>query len=310
MADQAAEDPLLRKADRQHLRLRDDALNAAPQSVPAMAGCPEIPPPSLRPSGACPCGCGNFPRQPSGEGLESRRSFLKKASAAALAGLFGAQRALGQSSSSPGHPAAWARLITPYFQWNRHGTEDAALTKFLQEAGLPFAPVGPAFDLSDLADLRPFALLHTNQLTAVEDPDDIAKLREYAYGGGFIYVDACGDTSLTKSCQDYHDQHLALLARMLPGSEVRILSGEHPIFHRIFQVDESALIPNPEPSNPSWAGARRALYGVYDDDHMVALLSQANLRCSWTRNQAGYDPKKVALKLREVANIYAYALSR
>jgi hypothetical protein len=211
---------------------------------------------------------------------------------------------------APPRPAAWARLITPYDQWNRHGTEDGILTKFLQKYGLPFGPVGPAIEPSNLDALRGFALLHTNQLAAVEDEDHIANLREYVYGGGFIYVDACGDSSLTTSFRSYHDQHLACFARMLPGSEVRILSAQHPIFHKVFPVEESVLISHPEPIAPSWAGARQALYGVFDDDHMVALLSQEHLRCSWTPNQRGYDPKNLVLKIALATNIYAYALSR
>ena len=262
---------------------------------------------SLQHSSGCPCGCGGiFPK----ESQETRRSFLKKASAAALLSLFGARRTLAQSSAPTARPAAWARLITPYYQWNRHGAEDADLTKFLVEAGLPFIPVGPPFEPSNPAVLREFALLHTNQLAAVEDAAHIANLREYVYGGGLIYVDACGDTSLTTSFRNYHDEHLALFARMLPGSEVRILSAQHPIFHKIFPVEESALIPKPEPIAPSWAGARQSLYGVFDDDHMVALLSQEHLRCSWTPNQRGYNPKNVVMKIALATNIYAYALSR
>jgi hypothetical protein len=88
-----------------------------------------------------------------------------------------------------------------------------------------------------------------------------------------------------------------------------MLGPGHPIFRAHFPLDEKAVIPDPLAAQGRWTGARQSLYGVFDDDRMVALLSQEHLRCAWSPNQGGWSPQKVALKTHLVTNIYAFAFA-
>jgi Domain of unknown function (DUF4159) len=273
-----------------------------------------MPPSAHRPYSDCSCGCaagelsGVPPDSASAPLRDTRRGFLKRSAAAALAGLLGVQPALAQTGEPKARPATWARLITPFPQWSRHQPDDTFLTHFMLAAGLNVAPTVPTVVPSSLEALEGFSLLFANHLAAVTDEGEQANLREYLYRGGFIYVDGCNDNRVTPSYRVFHQQHLALFARMLPGSEVRLLSSAHPIFRTPFPVEEKALIPDAEPNNPKWAGARQALYGVFDDDHIVILFSQEHLRCSWSPDQGGWNPEIAAMKVRLAANIHAHGM--
>jgi hypothetical protein len=156
-----------------------------------------------------------------------------------------------------------------------------------------------------LADLCAFPFIFSNHLAALSDASQLSNLREYLYRGGFIYLDGCDDYTVNPSFRVFHEQHIALFARWLPGSQVRLLPPQHPIFRSIFPVTESSVISKAGPHDPKWAGASQALYGVFDDDRMIILLSQLHLRCAW-----GVDRDNTELKMRQAANIYAYAMPR
>ena len=237
---------------------------------------------------------------------ETRRDFLKKSAAAALLGLSGVSRVRGQTSPPAANPPRWARLSTPYVQWARHQPEDAELTRIIQGAGVKISSDCPSISADRLEVLCAYRLIFTDHLAVVTDARQQDNLREYIDRGGFIYIDGCNDQTVTPSFRVFHEQHLAFLAHLLPGTEVRLLSQQHPIFQAPFPVDQRALIPDPEATDdPKWVGARQALYGIYDDNRLVVLLSQEHLRCAW-----GQVPQRTVLKQKLAANIHAYAMTR
>ncbi len=91
---------------------------------------------------------------------------------------------------------------------------------------------------------------------------------------------------------------------LLEGVQGSRLASVHPIFHTQFPIEESSSSTQLSPGDPRWKGAAEALYGVYDDDRMVMLLSQLHLQCGWREN-----PAKQERKMKQIANIYVYAMT-
>lgn len=236
---------------------------------------------------------------------DTRRSFLKTLAVGAIGIPIASRRAAAQAGEPSRRMAAWARLVTPDPQWNRHQEEDPELTAFIRKGGLDISSQCYTVKPSNLAALCAFPLIFTDDLAAVEDPTQINNLREYLYRGGFIYVDGCHDATVTPFFRIFHERHLACFARLLPGFQIRVLSSKHPIFQSLYAVDERELISNPTPRRPQWEGTRRSLYGVFDDDRIVILLSQEGIRCAWG---PPWDPREAKLKRRLAANIHAYAI--
>jgi Domain of unknown function (DUF4159) len=240
-------------------------------------------------------------RKPLGE---TRRSFLWKLAggAVASAGLLGGSRAVAQMAAPAGRASPWARLVTPDPQWQVHRLQDIQLTDFIRRTTpveIPLQPLVVGPQSVQLLAGSPF--LFSTNLAGINDPRQLGQIREYLGGGGFVYIDGCITT--TASFQDFHERHLKLFDILLEGVQVRRLAANHPIFHTQFPIEERQL-PTQPPGDPRWKGAAEALYGVYDDDRMVMLLSQLHLQCGWRDN-----PAKQERKMRQIANIYVYAMT-
>ncbi len=230
----------------------------------------------------------------------------KIAGAAGAIGLLGATRAAAQETAPQIENAGWARLATATPYWAFHRENDPLVVDFIRDEARLEIGRPSIVRASELDDLCASRFLFTNNLAAVRDPHELLNLREYLYRGGFIYVDTCIRTDVTPSFGAYYRQHLALFTHLVPGSQVTLLPPEHPIFHAYFAVKKWAT-PSDGPPNddPQWAGAREALYGIFDDDRMIALLSLDHLFCGWP-NSANRRP----MALRQIANIYGVALKQ
>jgi hypothetical protein len=244
--------------------------------------------------------CPPFPPPP-----ETRRAFLRKLSGAvAGAGLLGATRVLAQGDPPEVARAGWARLVTDEREWDFHGDRDsqfasAMAASIIQKTGVKFSSTIYHVTPGNLNQLCAHPVILTNELTAVNDEKDWENIREYLYRGGFIYIDAC--VHVTPDLKSFRQEHLSRLTALLPGSEIRRLSPKHPIFSACFPIDLSVL--HGDPQDPP--GESRAMYGVYDDDRMVALLSLAHLFCGWPQ-----EPSTVEIKMEQIANTYVYARTR
>jgi Domain of unknown function (DUF4159) len=237
----------------------------------------------------------------------SRRSFVRKiAGAAGAVGLLGATRARAQEDAPPIENAGWARLITATPYWAFHRENDPLVVNFIREKAQLEIGSPSLVEASQLDQLCASRFLFSNNLTAVRDPRELLNLREYLYRGGFIYVDTCVRTDVTPSFGAYYRRHLELFTHLVPGSQVTLLPPEHPIFHAYFPVEKWSIPSGAHlDGDPQWAGAREALYGVFDDDRMIALLSLDHLLCGWP-NSLNRRPAA----LRQIANIYGVALKQ
>jgi hypothetical protein len=238
---------------------------------------------------------------------ESRRTFLKRlAEAAAITGLVGCTRAMAQGNQPKVGHTGWARLVTSSPFWDVHQDQDSTLAAFIRKEtalkiDLTCYPVKPV----DLERLCAFPFIFTNNLTAVRDARELLNLREYLYRGGFIYIDGCVNRGVTLSFRRFYEEHIGLFQYLLPGSVVRRLPADHAIFHAYFPVRESQLQFDPVNPDYQWAGATQGLYGVFDDDHLLVILSLDHLQCGWPEKK----PEERRMAQQEIANIYVYALA-
>jgi Domain of unknown function (DUF4159) len=240
---------------------------------------------------------------------ESRRSFVRKLAAglAMSAGMLSTRRLLAQGSAMSGSRTGWARLITPSLFWKLHGEQDPVLANFIRkEAHLNLDPTGFSVDPANLDELSSFPFIFTNDLTAVVDPKQVDNLKEYLQRGGFFYVEGCVDHRVNRSFTTYLAHHQELFTKLVPGSEIRQLQPNHPIFRAYFPVEEKNLgLIDVATDDHRWENAPQALYGIYSGTRMISLLSLEHLQCEWLTK-----PQKIPFCAQQISNIYVYAMTR
>ncbi|HVW20720.1 MAG TPA: DUF4159 domain-containing protein [Opitutaceae bacterium] len=236
--------------------------------------------------------------------LASRRRFLGQLAA----GLAASSLSLWPSRIQAAVPTVgWARLVTPSRYWNLHGEQDPIVARYIQrETHLGMEPRAYSVDPGSLEQLSGFPFLFTNDLTAITDPRALANVREYLQRGGFLYIDGCVDHRLTRDFGTFLAEHGALFGSLVPGCELRQLMPTHPIFRSYAPVKEVQLGLEPAGGpDRRWARAPQALYGIQVKDRLAAVVSLDHLFCEWLTK-----PEKVAFCLKEIANIYVYAMTR
>ncbi len=204
---------------------------------------------------------------------------------------------IADPSGARGGRVSWGRLVTESNAWIVHEANDPALADFIrQQTSLNLdSAVHPANSAS-LEALCEYPFIFTNNLTDVRSAARLDNIREYLRRGGFIYIDRCVNLSFSLEQEEFYRRHIALFQRLLPGSEVRLLTDDDAIFRCYF--DE---LSNPVPI----PGTHSGIYGVFDGGRMVMLLSLANYQCGWPNT-----PTRRNRGMRMIANIYVYAMTR
>lgn len=206
-----------------------------------------------------------------------------------------------------GGRVGWARLITPNATWQRHAEKDDVLSKFIRtQTSLNIDPTWYSADPAQLDKLCAYPLIFTNNLTDVRDRTQLANVAEYLRRGGFLFVDACINTSVTPDPDQFLRQHVELFGRLFPSARIRMLPPDHEIYRRYFAMSETPPHSYMESVfDPKWH--RHGLYGVFEGERMLALLSLSGLQCGWSGWQR---PDNGPECMKMVVNIYVYAMTR
>lgn len=184
-----------------------------------------------------------------------------------------------------------------YRRWNRWATDypDADLNfsyRLQQLTSLKVDPNGKILELNDPEIFRyPFLyMIEPGDLEFL--PDEVAALRNYLLGGGFLMVDDFwGEDEWFNFYQE--------IKRVFPEREPIELPLEHPIFHCVYDLTEKAQIPSigaaqaGRGSGVTWErpDAREVHYkGIFDDKGrlMVMICHNTDLGDGWERE--GEDP--------------------
>jgi hypothetical protein len=236
---------------------------------------------------------------------ETRRNFLRRFILGTFAGLILSRRAAAQTAVPRGGRVGWARLIAPSRYWNVHQGQDPQLANFIRnQSSLNIDPVCYPVDPANLDELCSYPFIFTNAITPVVSAKPLANIREYIKRGGFFYIDGCVNTSVTPSFPVFYQRHADFFAKLFPGSELRMLPESDRIFRTYFSVDEITTRYHRRPRD-HWGSIAQALYGVYDGEKMISLVSLDHLQCGWPQ-----DPDAAVYCMRQIANIYVFAMTR
>jgi hypothetical protein len=216
--------------------------------------------------------------------------------------------ASAQSETAPrGGRVGWARIITSSPAWKRHADADPRLTEFIRkQTSLNLDPTWYSADPATVEQLSAYPLLYTNNLTDVVNVEHQKNLGEYLARGGFIIVDACIDPRVTPDPDAFLQRHIAFMKALSPGAEIRELPKNHEIYQHYFTLKDTPphMFMN-DVFDKRWS--HHGLYGVFQDQRMVALITLSGLQCSW----ASHPERAHATEcMKMIVNIYVYAMTR
>jgi hypothetical protein len=236
---------------------------------------------------------------------ETRRKFLARFVAGTVGGLLLSRGARAQDRAPRGGRVGWARLVTPSRYWNVHEGQDPKLAEFIrEETSLNIDPVCYPVQPASLDQLCAFPFIFTNSIAPVVDVQERKNIREYIDRGGFFYIDGCVNTSVTPSFPIFFERHVNFFANLFPGAQLRMLPESHAIFRAYFPVQEVNTRYH-RGGRANWGSLIQGLYGVYDGEKMISLVSLDHLQCGWPN-----DPAQVPHCMRQIVNIYVYAMTR
>lgn len=235
------------------------------------------------------------------------KRFFSFALAALALGMLTVADAAPSEAAPRGGRVGWARIITSSAAWKRHADADPRLTDFIrQQTSLNLDPTWYSADPESLEQLSTYPLLYTNNLTDVVDPQHQKNLQEYLARGGFIIVDACIDPRVTPDPDAFLQRHVAFMKTLSPRAEVRELPKNHEIYRHYFAMKDTPphMFMN-DVFDKRWS--HHGLYGVFQDQRMVALITLSGLQCSW----ASHPERAHATEcMKMIVNIYVYAMTR
>lgn len=217
--------------------------------------------------------------------------------------------AADESTPPPrGGRVGWARLVSDDPQWRRHTRSDDDLSAFIRtQTSLNLDPVWHTAAPASLEALCTYPLLFSTDLSGIKRLNEQSNLREYFNRGGFMLVDACINTREVNPDPDrFLASNRAAFAALLPGCEIKPLTAGHAIYRCYFTLKETPPHSYMDSVyDPAWA--RHPLYGVYQGERMVAIISLSGLQCGWDRMTAGNHAEHC---MQMVVNIYVYAMTR
>lgn len=237
-------------------------------------------------------------------------SLLRKISlwALALTAPWSASPASEPATAEPrGGRVGWARLITPHPEWNRHARSDGVLSTFIREkTSLNIDPTWYSADPASVAQLCAYPLIFTNDIVAIRNPVHLENLREYLHRGGFLLIDACCNIGVNPDPDRYLTLHTLLLKQMIPGVQIRALPATHEIYRSLFTMSQTPphIYMNNRPTK-QWG--KHGLYGIFEGERMVGLISLSGLQCGWDHMSTPRDADEC---MRMIVNIYVYAMTR
>ena len=223
-------------------------------------------------------------------------------------------RAQTINSGAPSDPArgglvGWARLETADRHWLRHSRSDGNLSGFIRtQTSLNLDPTWYVATPTDLATLVRYPLIFSTDLAFVVNPAEVANLTEDLDRGGFFLVDACINThDVNPNPDTFLKANTEAFRRICPRAEIRPLPPKHEIYRCYFS-------PKDRPPHsfmnsiydPVWA--RHPLYGVFNQERMIGVISLSGLQCGWDRMTPTEGHTELCMQM--VVNIYVYAMTR
>ena len=203
------------------------------------------------------------------------------------------------SSPPQGGRVSWGRMMTTR-DWNIHSDRDPDLAAFIKkETTLNIDPTWYAADPGELEQLCRHPLLYVKDLSYVRRQQELENIGEYLKRGGFLCIDTCiAHTDM----EAYYRRNREILQRLVPDGELRPLPESDPIYHCYFDVSRADIFtPDMGPTPP---GKHDGVYGLFEGDRMVAVVSMYGLECDWPQT-----PKRTRGCMKMIVNMYVCAMT-
>ena len=201
---------------------------------------------------------------------------------------------------------AWARLSTQDPWWARHARSDPRLLRFIHDnTTLDIDTVWHAANVENLQAMTAYPFLFSSGIQMVTDEPGRQNIREYLQRGGFIFIDACINTTVNPDPDAFLRMQVETLQSILPNVRVERLPDDHDIYRACFEMKDG--LPHTYMDNiynPAWA--KHGLYAVYSDKRFVSLISLSGLQCGWD----GMFPNATHITncMKMMVNIYVYVV--
>lgn len=145
---------------------------------------------------------------------------------------------------------------------------------------------------------RPF-LFMTGSGSFEFDKPEAETLGEYLRRGGFWYIDDC--ISSPSHHSDFYRIFLREVKKIYPGTEMKPVPKEHPIYHCPFEMEDGA---------PHVQGESLPDMGLFIEDRMAVFLTSGDLHCGWLWEMTSRSPHPDKAICRKMGtNIVTYALT-
>jgi hypothetical protein len=131
-----------------------------------------------------------------------------------------------------------------------------------------------------------------------------ANLREYLLRGGFLFIDACINTTVNPDPDQFLANQVAVLTQMLPGVKIEPIAMDHAVYRSLFTIDKLPHSFMRGIYDPNWA--KHPLYSVEYDGRVVGMISVSGLKCGWSVDDQA--PNHDVQCMRMMINIYAYSI--
>ncbi len=182
-------------------------------------------------------------------------------------------------------------------QWNRHEHDLANLTSYVEsrwKQDLTWQVID--INVAGVEDLLQTPVLFISGKDGLRlNAAAKQRLREYVDQGGFIFAEACCNSSA------FDAQFRALMKEIFPDNPLRLLPPDHPVWFAEQQIDAENLRP---------------LYGIDSCCRTSVVYCPENLGCYWelARDRTFTYPRNVQADVDAVlgigANVLAYATGR
>lgn len=210
-----------------------------------------------------------------------------------------------QPQPARGGSVKWARLrLGTAEQWDRHIVGDTFLLDFFRRntsLDIDAAVYEAHADKLDELCRYPFLFIESLAPASTVERHNIG---EYVRRGGFIFIDACEDSSVNPNVQAFLRDQVKILVAEFPGMLAAEIPAAHPVFSALFKMDAFPPTPRGGSFNPV-TGAHFPLTELLLDGRSVGIISLGGLQCA----RAGHNgPLQGLASMRMTTNVYVYAL--
>jgi hypothetical protein len=202
----------------------------------------------------------------------------------------------------------WTRLNTGTAYWNRHSEWDSTLLGFMRaNTSLNIDREWHATRPADLKQLCNYPFVYADNIASVPEAG-ARNLAEYLRRGGFLLIDACGNSSINPNPEVFFADQIKVLRKHFPELRVGVLKPDHEVFSIYFKMTE--FPPQARPNDGgSWLDRYEfPLRAVFVGDRIVAMISLSGWQCAWAHIGGGEAAATNCMEM--LTNVYIYAMTR